>query len=63
MFAKSVETAALQHGLIGYACRGTVEGTKGDHMLFAPPLTLTTQEADMLAARLKAAIKDVWEKQ
>lgn len=63
VFAKSVETAALQHGLIGYACRGTVEGTKGDHMLFAPPLTLTTQEADMLAERLKAAIKDVWEKQ
>ncbi len=62
-FAKAVETAALDEGLVTYACRGTVDGTRGDHMLFAPPLTLTTPQADLIYDRLRAAIVRVCEPQ
>jgi len=56
-FAKTVEAHALELGAVTYACRGTVQGTKGDHMLFAPPLALSLDEADELAAIMRAAIQ------
>jgi adenosylmethionine-8-amino-7-oxononanoate aminotransferase len=59
MFAKKVETAALEVGLSLYACRGTVELTKGDHLLITPPLTLTQQQADELYEKLLLAIEKV----
>lgn len=56
-FAKKVEAHAFELGAVTYACRGTVEGTKGDHMLFAPPLVLSLDEADELAAIMRTAIE------
>lgn len=56
-FAKRVEAHALELGAVTYACRGTVEGTRGDHMLFAPPLVLSTAEADELATIMRTAIE------
>ena len=56
MFAKKVEAHAFKNGLITYGCRGTVEYSKGDHMLFAPPLTLTTSQADEIVFGVKNAI-------
>ena len=32
MFAKTVERIALSKGMVTYACRGTVEGTRGDQL-------------------------------
>jgi adenosylmethionine-8-amino-7-oxononanoate aminotransferase len=58
-FAKKVETAALELGLITYACRGTVDLVKGDHLLLAPPLTLTKAEADLIFERLEKAIEKI----
>ncbi|MBL4686623.1 MAG: aminotransferase class III-fold pyridoxal phosphate-dependent enzyme [Nannocystaceae bacterium] len=57
--AKRVEAAALQRGLVTYACRGTVEGTRGDHLLFAPPLVLTEADADFIIETLRASIDAV----
>jgi adenosylmethionine-8-amino-7-oxononanoate aminotransferase len=39
------ERAALQRGLVSYACSGTVDGTLGDMVLLAPPLI--TSEAQI----------------
>ena len=61
LFAKRVEAAALRHGLVTYAARGTVELERGDHMLFAPPLILTEGQADELVAGLRAALVEVLE--
>ena len=61
MFAKRVETTALKHGLVTYSCRGTVEGTKGDHMLFSPPLTMNIEQADTLHKRFHAALVETYE--
>lgn len=59
-FNKKVEAKALEEGLITYGCRGTVELSKGDHMLFAPPLTLNEEEADLIFQGMKRAIKSVY---
>ena len=58
-FAKLVEKTAMDNGLITYGCRGTVELSKGDHMLFAPPLTLTKEEADLIYEKLKITFMEV----
>ena len=61
-FSKKVEAQAFQEGLVSYACRGTVDYSKGDHMLFAPPITLTVSEADLIVDKLQTAIKKVYSK-
>lgn len=57
--ARRVQAAALSRGVITYACRGTVEGTRGDHLLFAPPLVLTEAQADDIVEVLGASIEAV----
>jgi adenosylmethionine-8-amino-7-oxononanoate aminotransferase len=59
MFAKRVEAAALERGVVMYAGRGTVELTRGDHLLFAPPLVLTRPQADRIAEVLGDSIEAV----
>jgi adenosylmethionine-8-amino-7-oxononanoate aminotransferase len=56
-FSKRVEAACLEHGLIALGSRGTVEHTRGDHLLLAPPLILTVDQADELVASLVAGIE------
>ncbi len=55
-FAKRVQGEALRRGLVTYACRGTVELTRGDHMLFAPPLVLEDEDRAFLVTQLREAI-------
>jgi len=55
-FSKRVEAACLQQGLVVLGSRGTVENTKGDHLLLAPPLTLNAAQADELYQALRAGI-------
>ena len=57
MFGKRVQAEALERGVVTYAGRGTVELTRGDHMLFAPPLVLTETEADTLVQVLGESIR------
>ncbi len=35
---------------------GSVDGALGDHILYAPPLTLTREQADELLAALDASL-------
>lgn len=58
MYAKTVEKNALKNGLVTYGARGTVEMSKGDHMLFAPPLNLSREEADIMYEGMKQSILD-----
>lgn len=58
-FSKLVEKTAFKNGLVTYGCRGTVDLLKGDHMLFAPPLTLTQTEADEIFEKLKLSLTEV----
>jgi len=57
-YAKLVEGIALKHGLITYGCRGTVNLSQGDHMLFSPPLNLEIEQADEIFEKMQLAIKE-----
>jgi adenosylmethionine-8-amino-7-oxononanoate aminotransferase len=59
MFFKQVEKACLKEGVIVYGGRGTVDYTRGDHMMITPPLTITSREVDELALRITKAISSL----
>lgn len=61
-FARNLQSVALDKGLVTYACRGTVEGSKGDHMLFSPPMILTNEQAGVLTAKLRESIIETYER-
>ncbi|HEX2775117.1 MAG TPA: hypothetical protein VHN10_00610, partial [Candidatus Acidoferrales bacterium] len=42
-----------------YPIQGCVDGTRGDHILLAPPFTITTAMIQMLAAGLEKAIAEL----
>lgn len=56
MYAKTVERIAFNNGLVTYGARGTVELSKGDHMLFAPPLNLSRAQADEIYEGMRKSI-------
>ena len=47
---------ALEEGLVIYPGGGSVDGVRGDHILIAPPISITREEIDKLYEMLKAAI-------
>ena len=50
--ARRLYEACLEEGLLIYPGSGAREGQDGDHLLIAPPLTITRAEIDDLVARL-----------
>jgi len=51
-----VKAAAMAEGLICYPSGGTADGTDGDHVLIAPPYTISAGELDELVRRLDRAL-------
>ena len=51
-----VKAAAMAEGLICYPSGGTADGTNGDHVLIAPPYTVSAGELDELVRRLDRAL-------
>jgi adenosylmethionine-8-amino-7-oxononanoate aminotransferase len=43
-----VGAATLARGLVSYPGTGTVDGALGDHLLYAPPLTITRAQVEDL---------------
>ncbi|MBY5931717.1 aspartate aminotransferase family protein [Tateyamaria omphalii] len=54
-----LKAAAFDEGLICYPMGGTMDGTRGDHVLLAPPFILQESEVELLADRLEAAVRRV----
>ena len=54
--AKRVGAATLERGLVSYPGTGTVDGTVGDHLLYAPPLTITRDQVDELVGILDSSL-------
>ncbi|MBL8327447.1 MAG: aspartate aminotransferase family protein [Rubrivivax sp.] len=54
-----IKTAALQRGLLCYPSGGTVDGSQGDHVLLAPPFTVSIAHLEELVDKLAAAIESV----
>ncbi len=48
--------AAFARGLAVYPMGGTIDGTRGDHVLVAPPYIATEQDIDAIVERLAEAV-------
>jgi adenosylmethionine-8-amino-7-oxononanoate aminotransferase len=57
VYAK-VKKAAMACGLMVYPMGGTIDGTRGDHVLLAPPFIVTAGEIEEIVDRLGNAIDD-----
>ncbi len=57
--ASRVYRAALERGVTTYPMQGTADGTRGDHLLLAPPFTISSAEIAELSAALYSAIAEV----
>lgn len=58
-FNQMVTRQALQHGLLVYPGQGFIDGVNGDHIMIAPPFTISDEELDELVSRLKLALRTV----
>ncbi|WP_102125346.1 aspartate aminotransferase family protein [Deinococcus planocerae] len=54
--AARVAAAAMRRGLITYPGSGAVDGTRGDHLLLGPPLTISDAEVDEMLEALDGAL-------
>jgi adenosylmethionine-8-amino-7-oxononanoate aminotransferase len=57
--ALRIQEDALEAGVVTYPIQGCADGTRGDHILLAPPFTITTGMIQMIAAALDHAIADL----
>ena len=51
-----VKAEAMRQGLLVYPMGGTIDGTRGDHVMLAPPFIVTDAELGTIVARLEAAL-------
>lgn len=58
--ASRVYDAALRRSVLTYPIQGCVDGTRGDHILLAPPFTISSDEIHLLAKVLHDSIDEVY---
>jgi adenosylmethionine-8-amino-7-oxononanoate aminotransferase len=54
-----IKAEALRRGLLCYPSGGTIDGQRGDHVLLAPPFTITPAEVEELVDKLVRSIDAV----
>jgi adenosylmethionine-8-amino-7-oxononanoate aminotransferase len=57
--ALRIQEDALEAGVMTYPIQGCADGTRGDHVLLAPPFTVTSKMIQMIVAGLGHAIADL----
>jgi adenosylmethionine-8-amino-7-oxononanoate aminotransferase len=58
--AEKIRSAAMQEGILTYPTQGCVDGTRGDHILLAPPFIITSEESAFIATALTSALARVF---
>ncbi|KAL1645294.1 hypothetical protein SLS61_008363 [Didymella pomorum] len=58
-FGSKVQLAAFDLGIAMYPGAGTVDGLRGDHVLIAPPYTVSDEELEIMVSTLKKAYDQV----
>jgi len=58
--AEKIRQAMLQRNVLAYPSQGCVGGSRGDHILLAPPFILTPDEAQLIARALEFALEQVF---
>lgn len=51
-----IKAEAMRAGLLTYPMGGTIDGVRGDHVMLAPPFTVSEPELDGIVERLESAI-------
>ncbi len=59
--APRVYDAALRRGVLTYPIQGCADGSRGDHILLAPPFVISTDEIRFLSTALSDAIDEVYQ--
>lgn len=54
--AQRINAQTFERGLLSYPGQGTADGTSGDHIMYAPPLTMSCTQVDDLIEILDASI-------
>jgi adenosylmethionine-8-amino-7-oxononanoate aminotransferase len=57
--ATRVQADAIEAGVMTYPIQGCVDGTRGDHLLIAPPFTISSQLIKMLVDGVERAVADL----
>lgn len=57
-----IKAAGLEEGLICYPSGGTADGTRGDHVLLAPPFIVTEPQLDEIVEKLGRAMDKALER-
>jgi adenosylmethionine-8-amino-7-oxononanoate aminotransferase len=58
--AERIRQAALDENVLTYPTQGCVDGITGDHILLAPPFTLSPQESAEIVRALRVALQTVF---
>lgn len=58
--AECIRQAALEENVLTYPTQGCVDGLRGDHILLAPPFTVSTEESALIARSIKSALAKVF---
>jgi len=58
--AEKIRQACLEEGVLSYPAQGCVDGLRGDHLLLAPPFTISPEESALIAHTLQSALAKVF---
>jgi adenosylmethionine-8-amino-7-oxononanoate aminotransferase len=58
--AEKIRQAALAEGVLTYPTQGCVDGQRGDHILLAPPFTISQEESALISRALQSALAKVF---
>jgi adenosylmethionine-8-amino-7-oxononanoate aminotransferase len=58
--AEKIRQAAMDEGVLTYPTQGCVDGHRGDHLLLAPPFTISEEECTLVGSALAAALRKVF---
>ena len=58
--AEKIRQACLEEGVLTYPSQGCADGLRGDHILLAPPFTISSEECALIARALQSAAAKVF---
>jgi adenosylmethionine-8-amino-7-oxononanoate aminotransferase len=58
--AEKIRQACLEESVLTYPTQGCVDGIRGDHILLAPPFTISPEESTLIARALQSALAKVF---
>jgi adenosylmethionine-8-amino-7-oxononanoate aminotransferase len=57
-----IKSNILENGMLSYPSQGCVDGISGDHILLAPPYTITDDELEIIVSTVKKSLNDQLDK-